>query len=63
MSGGVDSSAAAWMLQQEGAELVGLFMRNGVKVAAHEVQKKSCCSEAPGFSLLGDHHATARRRH
>ena len=44
MSGGVDSSAAAWMLQQEGAELVGLFMRNGVKVAAHEVQKKSCCS-------------------
>ncbi|MCH2103041.1 MAG: tRNA 2-thiouridine(34) synthase MnmA [Planctomycetes bacterium] len=44
MSGGVDSSAAAWMLQQEGAELVGLFMRNGVKVAAHEVQKNSCCS-------------------
>jgi len=44
MSGGVDSSAAAWMLQQEGADLVGLFMRNGVKVAAHEVHKKSCCS-------------------
>ena len=44
MSGGVDSSAAAWMLQQEGVELVGLFMRNGVKVAAHEVHKKSCCS-------------------
>lgn len=44
MSGGVDSSAAAWMLQEEGRDLVGLFMRNGVKVAAHEVQKKSCCS-------------------
>jgi len=44
MSGGVDSSAAAWLLRQAGHELVGLFMRNGVHVEEHEVAKKACCS-------------------
>lgn len=44
MSGGVDSSVAAWMLSEEGLEVVGLFMRNGVKVAEEEAKKKSCCS-------------------
>lgn len=44
MSGGVDSSVAAWMLGEEGHSLVGLFMRNGVKVAEEDVPKKSCCS-------------------
>ena len=44
MSGGVDSSVAAWLLQEEGLELVGLFMRNGVHVDEAEVHKKSCCS-------------------
>ncbi len=28
LSGGVDSSVAAWLLQQQGHEVVGLFMRN-----------------------------------
>jgi len=44
MSGGVDSSVAAWMLQREGHDLVGLFMRNGVQVDEGEAKKKSCCS-------------------
>lgn len=44
MSGGVDSSVAAWMLREEGHDLVGLFMRNGVHVDEAESHKKSCCS-------------------
>jgi tRNA-specific 2-thiouridylase len=44
MSGGVDSSVAAWMLSRAGHPLVGLFMRNGVHVDASESHKKSCCS-------------------
>ncbi len=44
MSGGVDSSVAAWLLAREGFSLVGLFMRNGVHVTEAEARKKSCCS-------------------
>src|SRR5688572_28581704 len=44
MSGGVDSSVAAWLLAREGYELVGLFMRNGVHVSESEARRKSCCS-------------------
>jgi len=44
MSGGVDSSAVAWMLREAGHDLVGLFMRNGVEIKESEASKKSCCS-------------------
>jgi tRNA-specific 2-thiouridylase len=44
MSGGVDSSVAAWLLADRGADVVGLFMRNGVHVDEAESAKKSCCS-------------------
>ncbi len=44
MSGGVDSSVAAWLPAREGAPVVGLFMRNGVHVEEAESSKKSCCS-------------------
>ena len=54
MSGGVDSSVAAWLLREEGHEVIGLFMRHGVEVeercnlgsGAVEGHKQGCCSAA-----------------
>jgi tRNA-specific 2-thiouridylase len=43
LSGGVDSSVAALLLQREGHDVVGAFMRNGVS-GAEAASHKSCCS-------------------
>jgi len=54
MSGGVDSSVAAWLLCRQGHEVIGLFMRHGIEAVASGSPlsgqpgraRQGCCSAA-----------------
>ncbi|MEN6405955.1 MAG: tRNA 2-thiouridine(34) synthase MnmA [Thermoguttaceae bacterium] len=49
MSGGVDSSVAAWLLREQGHEVLGVFMRHGQNqppIEAASCGRQGCCSAA-----------------
>ncbi|RMH04015.1 MAG: tRNA 2-thiouridine(34) synthase MnmA [Planctomycetota bacterium] len=57
LSGGVDSSVAALLLQRQGYEVVGAFLRNGVAApAGRAAARQGCCSEtdARDAALVAD---------
>ncbi|MBI2899418.1 MAG: tRNA 2-thiouridine(34) synthase MnmA [Planctomycetes bacterium] len=44
MSGGIDSSVSALLLRRQGHDVVGVFLRNGVRHPPGASAKRGCCS-------------------